>query len=192
MGSSFSLRTFPSWSLHPEAPSALQHPSPEQAPSLSGSHPGCVGALTPGHLDELGDTEHSRGDEALLEVSCVCNRERMGISGSVSLSGHPGTAQTPGGGPSLARRLATCEALRWQGYPAKPIHSDGGPTALTPLNRMFLLLAAVSPSLGIQGFPRCSTLQAEARSWFIHLVVILGKSLPLHGNLENGNPYRVV
>lgn len=33
-------------------------------------------ALTSGHLDELGDTEHPRGDEAFLEVCRICMGER--------------------------------------------------------------------------------------------------------------------
>lgn len=54
----------------------------EPRPTL-GPGPGQVGTLTPGHLDELGDAEHTRGDKALLEVSRVWNEERMGVSGSV-------------------------------------------------------------------------------------------------------------
>lgn len=76
----------------------------EPRPTL-GPGPGQVGTLTPGHLDELGDAEHTRGDKALLEVSRVWNEERMGVSGSVVPPRHPGAAQTRGVGPSLGSDL---------------------------------------------------------------------------------------
>lgn len=78
----------------------MAFPLYEPRPSL-GPSPGQVGTLTAGHLDELRDAEHTRGDEALLEVGRVWNKERMGVSGSVSLLDTMELGP-PGLGPSLA------------------------------------------------------------------------------------------
>lgn len=62
-------------------------PFPPEAPPASGPSAGWAGTLTPGHLDELGDTEHAGGDEAFLEVSRVWNREKAGGQRAAAESG---------------------------------------------------------------------------------------------------------
>lgn len=73
--------------LLPRVPFPLRAPIPkplllsnspplcEPTPPASGPSTGWAGTLTPGHLDELSDAEHTGGDEALLEVGGVWKRE---------------------------------------------------------------------------------------------------------------------
>jgi hypothetical protein len=63
------------------APPVLSVPLEGRCPLPSNPSPEPMRTLTPRHLDELGDTEHTRGDKALLEVGGVWNRERVGVSG---------------------------------------------------------------------------------------------------------------
>lgn len=89
---------------HPKAPSPSPAPLPSPDPGT-----GWAGTLTPGHLDELGDTEHAGGDEALLEVGRVWNREKMGLTGSVSFLDTLGYPDSGG----------------WSGHPAHPLQPRG-------------------------------------------------------------------
>lgn len=105
----------------PGAPSLSESPSPSGAPplreSLPSSHPrtGQAGTLTPGHLDELSDTEHTGGDKALLEVGGVCNREKTGVTGSVSFLDTMGYPDSGGLGVTLSTLCSP--AARWRKRP---------------------------------------------------------------------------
>lgn len=68
-----------------------------------------AGTLTPGHLDELGDTEHTRGDETLLEIRGVWNREKMGLTGSLS----------------FLDTLGYPHSRDWSGHPVHPLQPCG-------------------------------------------------------------------
>lgn len=101
---SLSLSLLPEILLEPPSQSPISSPKPlslYEALPLPGPSPGRVGTLTPGHLDEFRYTEHTRGDKALLEVSCVWNRERTGVSRSVSFLDTLGLTRLCGAGPSV-------------------------------------------------------------------------------------------
>lgn len=126
------------------APSrSLFHALPGETLPSPDPSTGWAGTLTPGHLDELGDTEHAGGDETLLEVGGVWNREKRGLSGSVSFLDTLGYPDSGG----------------WSGHPVRPrqprgkMEAEAGPGFESQLGCHFVYDLGQVPS---RASPLCS------------------------------------
>lgn len=110
-----------------------------------------MGTLTPGHLDELSDTEYTRGDEALLEVSGVWKRDGGRGSAGVWLSWVCSPTLTPLGCPDSgvhdqAPPSTPSSLTAGGGWLFQPLQAEKESSALTQLEQIFFPESLLRPS----------------------------------------------
>ena len=110
-----------------------------------------MGTLTPGHLDELSDTEHTGGDEALLEVGGVWKRDRGRGSAGVWLNRVCYLTLTPlgcpdSGVPDQAPPSPPFSLTAGRGWLFQPLQAEEESSALTQLEQIFFPESLLHPS----------------------------------------------
>lgn len=106
-------------------------------------------------MDELSDTEHTGGDEALLEVGGVWKRDRGQGSAGVQLSWVWSPTFTPLGCPDSgvsdqASPSTPSSFTAGEGWLFQPFQAEEEPSALTQLERIFFPESAPSFSAQLQ------------------------------------------